>query len=398
MDVAGANIKPTPTADQMVERARDLALKLRQRSAQAEELRRVPDESIADILEAEIFRICQPSRYGGFDMGWDVLCECSMEMAHGCGSQAWVANVFGEHSYLAGLFPDQAQAEVWGQNSEQLISTSFVPVGNEVKVVEDGFILDGHWPFSSGVHHASWTILGELVKVDDGPPQHHFFLVPVEDLAIVDDWQTMGMVGTGSCSVALKNKLVPAHRALPNALIQQSRAPGADVNKAPIFRMPMFGFAGIALASIPVGIAEGMVTEFVADLKEAIATGPQRPGLETLQARITESAAEVQAARLLILNSARTNMAALARGDRLGPDEAALTSRDGSYAAALAKRAATRLYEATGGKGIYLTNQMQRAFRDVYAGTAHTGVNWDRTCINYGRHLLGMDPLPGRGV
>jgi 3-hydroxy-9,10-secoandrosta-1,3,5(10)-triene-9,17-dione monooxygenase len=117
-------IAKIPTREEIVARAQALAPKLRARSAEAEKLRRMPDASIDDIVAAQLPRICQPSRYGGFDMPWDVLCNSSMELAHGCGSQAWVAGVYGEHACLAGHFPDEAQKDVWGKNPDALISSA----------------------------------------------------------------------------------------------------------------------------------------------------------------------------------------------------------------------------------------------------------------------------------
>lgn len=89
-------------------------------------------------------------------------------------------------------------------------------------------------------------------------------------------------------------------------------------------------------------------------------------GLENQQARLTESSVEVRAARLLLLGSARRFMACLEAGQGLTDEDARQTERDA------------------------LSNQMQRAFRDVYAAGAHVALNWDRISVNYGRSVMGM--------
>ena len=362
---------------------------------QAETLRRIPDETVADLIAAQMPRIVQPSRYGGFEMGWDVLCESTMELARGCGSQAWVANIFSEHNFLVGLFDDQAQQEVWGRDSETLVSSSFMPVGNKVRTVDGGFVVDGRWPFSSGVHHAAWTIVGDMVPLEGAAPEHHFFLVPAKDRKIVDDWHVVGLAGTGSCAVELNDVFVPRHRALPNRLVAVGSSPGTDVNTAPLFRMPMIGFSHLALGSVPVSVAQGMTDDFVAFTKARFSRAKPPPAPEGLLMRLAESAAEVQAARLLILNAARANMTKLADGKALVEADAAVTRRDSAFAVLLTKRAATRLYEATGAHGIYLDGRMQRGFRDVIASGAHAGLNWDRAAVEYGRTEAAL-PDSGR--
>ena len=87
------------TREGILRRARMLVPKLAARSEKAEQLRRCPDETIADFTEdsAGLLRVCQPKRYGGYDLGYDVLCEMVQTLAQGCGSQAWVAMVLADN-------------------------------------------------------------------------------------------------------------------------------------------------------------------------------------------------------------------------------------------------------------------------------------------------------------
>ncbi|MPZ56160.1 MAG: hypothetical protein GEU91_06585 [Rhizobiales bacterium] len=373
------------TRDDIVARAARLVPILRERAAKAESLRRLLDETVADLVAAGLTRTSQPARFGGYELGWDVICEASMTLGRGDASQAWVANVYAEHAFMAALFPDQAQRDVWGTNPEALISASISPVGNRVEVVEGGHVLDGRWPFASGVHHSDWTIVGDLVRTGDTPARHLFFLVPKADREIVDDWYTAGMAGTGSTSVKLARVFVPAHRTLSNDDVAAGAAPGAQVNRNPLYRMPIFGFSNLALASVPVGVAEAMIEEFARFVAHRAARNPATPALEALYARLAESAAEVKAARLLIMNAAKDNMDKLVAGTRLDAADGTRGMQQGAYACVLARRAAGRLFEACGAHGIYLSNVMQRAFRDIYASTVHAGLNWDRAALHYGQ-------------
>jgi alkylation response protein AidB-like acyl-CoA dehydrogenase len=200
------------------------------------------------------------------------------------------------------------------------------------------------------------------------------------------------MAGTGSSSFELDKVFVPSHRSLPNRLISEGRAPGAEVNAAPVFRMPVLGYANTALCSVCVGAAEGLVAAFGEGLHGRY-KDPLPQGAENQLTRLSEAGAEVRAARLLVLTAARQFMAKLAAAEALAESDAAATGRDASYAAVLARRAAARVFEATGGHGLFHGNRLQRFYRDVMAGTAHIALNWDRASASYGRFATGLPVL-----
>jgi alkylation response protein AidB-like acyl-CoA dehydrogenase len=372
---------------EILKRAAGLIPAFRERAAQCEKLRRLPDNSVADLIDTKLLRVCQPARFGGSEIDWSVLCEMSIEMARGDGSQAWVANVYAEHPYVVAMFADEVQHEVWDDNPDMLISASLLPVGGRVEKVDGGYRLTGKWPFASGVDHAGWAIVGEGGETEDGQRDHLLFLIPRADFTIADDWFTVGMTGTGSASVVLDGTFVPMHRTIRARDILAGTTPGARINTAPLFRMPLMGFAQSALAAVPVGAALGMVDDFRTFVRaKGKATSPAPGpivGLELLQARFAESAAEIHAASLLLVETSRRNMNKLADGIALTDADAALTMRDTGYAMLLAKRASTRVFEATGAHGTYLSTPIQRGFRDVEVAGNHGSLAWDRSAMRY---------------
>jgi 3-hydroxy-9,10-secoandrosta-1,3,5(10)-triene-9,17-dione monooxygenase len=164
--------------DELILRARRIAVAMRARAERCEELRHVPDETISDLIESGLLRIGQPARFGGSELGWDALCKTSLEIARGDGSQAWVANIYAEHAYVVALFPDETQHEVWDDNADALLAASIVPQGNRAERMSGGdYNLSGRWSFTSGVHHAEWVLLSEMSADADGNPDHRYFLV-----------------------------------------------------------------------------------------------------------------------------------------------------------------------------------------------------------------------------
>lgn len=377
----------TAVADATI-RAAALVPILRERAAQGDRLRRLPDETAADLVASRLLRLCQPARFGGGEQGIDVLCETLIELGRGDGSQAWIASVYGAMAYQAALFEDKAQHEVWDGNPDAIIAGSLVPVGNRIEKVEGGHRLSGRWPFNSGVHHAHWLILGDMADVGIGKPAHAYFLVPARDYRIEDDWFAVGLSGTGSSTVVLDKVFVPSHRLLLNQDMNEGKAPGTRVNSHPLYRMPLFGYLQLGLASVPVGVAVGMVDDFKAFLR-AKGGGPLPvAGIDLLYSRLADAAAESHAATLLVREAAGRVMKKLAEGGKLDDTDAGLAMRDTGYALKLAKRAATSIFEATGAHGLYLSNAIQRGYRDIHAAGNHGSLNWERCVLRYGQSAM----------
>lgn len=139
-----------------------------------------------------------------------------------------------------------------------------------------------------------------------------------------------------------------------------------------------------------VGAAEGLVEDYGAFLRARHKSGAPMPTMESQQTRLAEAAAEARAARLLLLVGARGFMSRLEAGHNLTIEDATPVERDGCYAAVLAKRAATRLFEATGSHTIFEGNRLQRSYRDIVAAASHVALNWDKGAIDYGRRVMGL--------
>jgi 3-hydroxy-9,10-secoandrosta-1,3,5(10)-triene-9,17-dione monooxygenase len=371
-----------------LKRAAALAPALRERAALGDKLRRLPDQTAEDLVASNLLRLCQPARFGGGEQGLDVLCEVLMALGRGDGAQAWVASVYGAMAYQTALFEDQAQHDVWDNDPGVPIAGSLVPVGNRVEKVDGGYRLSGKWPFNSGAHHAGWLILGDMADDGAGKPEHAYFLVPAGDYRIEDDWFAVGLSGTGSSTVTLDNIFVPAHRMLLNRDMNEGHAPGSRINTFPLYRMPLFGYLQLVLASVPAGVAAGMVDEFKAYIRGKRGGSAPVAGIDLLHARLAEAAAGSHAATLLLREGARRVMAKLTGGNRLDEADAGLAMRDSGYALRLAKHATTLIFEATGAHGLYLSNAIQRGYRDVHAAGNHGSLNWERSALRYAQTTL----------
>ena len=400
MDTTDSNVVPLgrhPTADELMARARALVPVLQERAQRCEDQRRVSEETIQDFERAGLLRLCQPVRFGGYEMGWDVLCDLADVLAAADGSQAWLQHIYADHTVLVATFPAQAQDEVWGKNHNTITSASFDAVGRATRV-DGGFLYSGRHGFSSGIDYASWLICGGFIAEKDGLDGPHFFLVPKSDVEVLDDWETMALEGTGSKSFVVADKFIPAHRFLDGRLSRSGTGPGTAVNKAAVYRAPRFGgTAAAGFSALAVGMARGVFAEWLAltgpRTSRGVAVGAQQ-GTQILAAR---SAAEIDAAYALYQSTVRGGMRKLEEGGTESSAERLTGRRNIAFACQLALKAGTRLFNAGGGRALYLKGAMQRQYRNLLGATAHRGVAWEPSAIEYGAALLEQHGAPRPG-
>lgn len=360
---------------------------LQARSSEAEQLRRCPDETIEDFVVNGLLRICQPPRYGGYGLGWDVLCQVSQRLARGCGSQAWVQNVFADHAQKVGTFPQAAQEDVWSRDPNTRISASFDPVG-KARRVPGGVRYSGRHGFSSGIDHAQWIICGGHILPDEGAPQRCFFLLPKSDVTIIDDWFVLGLCGTGSKSFEATDVFVPEHRILRAAAADQGTGPGTEVNKAPVFRLPRGGITSTGFAAVGIGIAQGFLEEYVSYTRPRKSRGISVAELAATQIGVGVACAEIESAAFVYLASAREAMQVLSEGKRIDDELKLRAKRDSAYACQVALNAVLRLFNAAGGRALSQNGAMQRQVRDLLGVASHHSLVWDNIAGEYGKLVL----------
>jgi len=384
-----------PSYEDMVARARALVPVLRERARRAELLRRIPDETIADLRAAGLWAAFRPARYGGGEIPARGYVELGAILASACASTSWVYNNLVSHNWMLGYWPPAAQDDVWGADPETLIGSGLVMAEGEVRKVEGGWRIRGRWPFSSGIDPVTWVMLGGRVAPRDGaPPEPHLFLVPLADYRVIDTWQAMGLAATGSKDVTVADAFVPAHRAVPVAVGSGVPHPGSTVNPGALYRLAWYSIFSFVNAGTPLGIAEGAVRDFAESVRQRAATysGRALAELSTLQMRLAEAATLVDAGMTIALKDCDEAMALAERG--LAPPliDRARWRRDGAYAAQLAARAVDIVFAGTGGSAIHEAHPLQRALRDVHAANGHIGVSWDLNGGIYGRVALGLAP------
>ena len=390
----GAASDLSATREEVLLRARALAPTLAARSEKAEQLRRCPDETIADFTAAGLLRVCQPKRYGGYELGYDVLCEMVQTLAQGCGSQAWVAMVLADNPLKFSAFELAAQDEVWSTNQDARIAVGILPQVGRATPAPGGVRWSATHRFSSGIDHADWVICGGHVVRDAQPAEPVFALIPTREVEIIDDWRVMGLAGSGTKSFKVDDVFVPAHRVLDKRLYEAWQSPGTLFYTSPVSKLPRGGVSAVSYTAVAVGVAQGFLENYLAWTATRRSRGAAAgPGIE-ISAGV--SAAEVEAAERMYLGAIRETMETLARGEQVTPHMGAQGKRNACYAAQLAMSAVQRLFNAAGASALYMDSPLQRQFRDVFAASAHHALDWDSAAAAYGRFRFGVEASDDR--
>jgi 3-hydroxy-9,10-secoandrosta-1,3,5(10)-triene-9,17-dione monooxygenase len=368
-----------------LQRASALVPVLRERAAQAEQLRRVPSDSVQDLRASGLIRIGNPERFGGTGLDIDTAFAVSWELGRACGSTAWCYAVWTAHNWWLGHFPEQCQEEYFATGPDTLFSSALNPANSTAERVAGGFRVSGRWTFSSGVDAADWV----MVACGASSDERLWMLLPRTDCEIVDTWFAVGLRGSGSKDVVVRDVFVPEHRTInPNRAGDSDRT-GWELHKRASYQVPLKMFNEWALAAPIIGMAQGVVDEFTQRARRG--TGPGRTANSVAQQlRLAEASAEVDTARKLHRADVREILDRAGQGASFPPLDRARYLRDASFTVNLCVKAVNRLYEASGGRAIMEAEPIQRLYRDVHAASHHAALNWDVAAEQFGRHALGL--------
>jgi alkylation response protein AidB-like acyl-CoA dehydrogenase len=394
-----AQVADRATFAQLLTRASQLRSRVRDRAAQTERDRRVSAEMTALLTDAGLYRALQPRRFGGYELELEDVRQLAFEIGQGCASTGWCYALGATSSWIVGMFPDQAQHDVWDGAPDALVAGCIAPTGR-ARAVDGGWQLQGRWSFASNCDNASWIYLGALLDEGEGkPPRSMLLLVPQSEYRIVDNWHTVGLAGTGSKDITLEEEtFVPAHRSVTFADVLEQEAPGARVNGNPLYRIPFLTGFPPMLAVPAVAALRGATDEFVASIAPRATRGAFAGSGSSLaqfghvQSAVAEADAAVDAAQLILGRDLQVATALATQGAKLSMQQRIEMRRGHAYAVRLCVTAINGLYDVVGGSGINLDNGVQRAWRDINALAHHISVNWNAVSTMVGQARLGLPP------
>jgi 3-hydroxy-9,10-secoandrosta-1,3,5(10)-triene-9,17-dione monooxygenase len=381
-----------PDAATLVARAEAMIPVLRERAAKGEADRKIPDETIADFKKAGFFDILKPKRWGGFEMEPNVFFKVQIAIAEGCMSSAWVLGVIGVHPLQMGLFPFQAQEDVWSKDPSTLISSSYQPVG-KVEKADGGFYLSGQWSFSSGSQHCDWVFLGALIFPEDGkgPPEYRTFLLPRSDYQIIDTWHTYGLKATGSHDIKVERAFVPEHRTHKAMDGFLCRNPGQEVNTGDLFKLPWAAIFTRAVSTASIGAAQGALKDFLEIAKSRVSTNT---GMATKAdpfalSAAANTAAELEGMKNTLFKVFDDMMEVVRQGKDVAADQRVFYKYQASRVARRCADLVDELLLLSGARGVFNENPMVRPWLDLKTGRNHIANNSNLAGLTLGGSFLG---------
>jgi 3-hydroxy-9,10-secoandrosta-1,3,5(10)-triene-9,17-dione monooxygenase len=383
-----------PDTAELVARAARIRPILERNAEEADRLRRLPEANVQALHDSGLCRLMVPRRLGGYETDIRTYITVMAELGRGCGSTAWTASLVNVCAWLAALFPERAQQDVWGPNPEAWIAGSLAPKG-EARATAGGWIVSGRWPWASGSLHAQWAACGILMKNEQGGVANlGLSLTPMTDLTIEDTWHMVGMRGTGSNTIVANDVFVPEHRFLPYPGAFQG-AYRTEHKDETLYRAAFVPFTILILIGSQLGVAKAALDHVIANASRRGVTHTnfeKQTESTGFQIQVAEAAMKIESAYLHALRAADD----LDRDARSGqhPDltARAKTRADVALVAKYCREAVDLLVSAHGTSSLADSNRLQRLWRDIHVASHHAITEWQVNLEIYGKALLGVEP------
>ena len=384
--------EPDLTPDQMLAGAKALRPTLRASQGRCEAEGRVPQDINDQLVRAGFYRIVQPRRFGGYEFDVPTFYRVMMEIARGCPETAWVLALTAGHPMLLASYPEAAQVEAYGAEGEFRGPASFSPPG-QAKTVDGGYLVTAGWVSASGIDIATHFIgMAMAAPENEGdPPSPIQVILERGQFEIVDDWKVMGMQGTGSKQVRVKDAFVPSHRTVPTmGSARGSQAvPAARLYDNPMYQGRIQPFLIGEATAVAVGAARGALDLYEQGLKGKTSMFPpflERTEDPEYQAHYGRALALIATAEAALVRAGEDFMAyaaeATAGGEPFGEErELALTLVE-QQCVRLAWEAMELIFRTAGTSASAKSGAaIGRIFRNMAVINTHPALQLDRTAV-----------------
>ncbi|MGV9796424.1 acyl-CoA dehydrogenase family protein [Mycobacterium sp. NPDC003449] len=370
--------------------------RLAERAAEAEELRRLPDATLADLTRSGFTDLLVPARYGGQEADFPAILDPVRRMAHGCASSAWAIGFYALHNWMLALFDERAQAEAYATRPF-LAPAPLAPTGRGVPA-DGGVRLSGRWSWATGVMHANWIMVGALCGAEDDPAGIYpaLALLPADVIGVDDVWHTDGMRATGSNDVVVTDVFVPEHRLVRVLDIYSGTAPGARLHTRATYRWPMVPALALLAAMPALGSAERAADVYAQRLAERVIAyeGVSQKDKPAAQAHLGEARVRLRALHGLLADTVGQIERVLGAGDPVSREERGQARLAAAHIVHESQAVIALLLGASGASAHFLTNPLQRIKRDVDVLSGHVIFDYDTSRELAGALSIGLKISP----
>jgi alkylation response protein AidB-like acyl-CoA dehydrogenase len=378
-----------------VARARALAPLLREAADEIEEQRQLPERVVEALVDGGFFRLLLPRSLGGAELHPLVYVHVLEEIAKAEPSTAWSLGQNSGCSMTAPYLDPAVAREVFGPRRGILAWGPELPNAGKGVAVEGGIRVTGRWGFATGSRHATW--LGAHVPIfePDGSPRLNpngrpfvrTVLFPKSQAEIIDNWQVIGLRGTGSDSYRVEDLLVPQKYTASRDNQAERREPGTlyKFTSGMVYAM---GFSNVSL-----GIARGALDAFVELAQDKIPRGARNPlrHNNVIQSQVAQCEAKLRSCRAYIHETLAEMWETAERTGDFTPEQHPKLRLSTTWAINQARDVVAAIYSAAGATAIFNENPFERRLRDMHAGSQQ-GQGRPVHFETVGQILLGLPP------
>jgi alkylation response protein AidB-like acyl-CoA dehydrogenase len=349
-----------PLETRLPERARRLA-QVADQHAEYGDLHGRLAEPVVDGLHREgLLGMWVPRSLGGAELDPVSSLEVIESLAYGDASAGWVlmaaALAIGSGAAYLG---DSAVATLFGGKRLPVIAGQGTRPGTAVPR-EGGFELSGSWSFASGIKHGTHIHTLGLVQ---GTNEPRIFVLPVEQATLVDNWDVMGLRGTGSIDYKIDSAFVP--EAYTHFAVTETPKRGGA-----LYTLGIIGLAGMAHSGWACGIGRRMLDELASVIQQRGGSAGPQGGSASFQEGFAKAEAVYRSARAFVYEVWRDVRETLERGAKLSVRQHSLIRLAMANVTWSAHDVALFVYRS-GGTAALRAGTMQRLFRDMHAGIQH---------------------------
>jgi len=360
---------------------------IRTRHAEFTQLRHVPRDIIDRLKRQGVYRAATPACFGGSGMSPAGFLALVERISEADGSVGWVASFGSASVYLAAL-PKATQARMYKDSPDLVFAGGLFPI-QPATAVDGGWLVNGTWKFASGCRGAD--LLG--VGIGTGTPgqpgaKPRTAVLSPSKVEIVDNWDVMGLCGTGSHDLKVTSQFVDDDWTF-------IRGGEPTIDEA-LYRYPTIAYAAQVLAVVNLGIARAAIDEItnMAGGRVAITGAPKLADRSYVRIEVAKAEARLRAARGFFYDITEEVWNSILAGNAVTPEQVANLRLAAVDAARAGDWVVQQMYGLAGTTAIYNSHPLQRYLRDAAVVRQHAFLG-EGIYDGAGAVALGVPPMPG---
>ncbi|MFE4539335.1 acyl-CoA dehydrogenase family protein [Streptomyces scopuliridis] len=355
------------------------------RRSEFEEKRHVPPDVVAEFKRAGIYRAGVPQRFGGDALPPAEFLGLVERVAAVDGSAGWVASFGSSAVYLAAL-PLKTQAELYADGPDVAFAGGLFPV-RPAEHTENGYRVSGRWRFASGCKGADVLGVGVRASGDQAAGRPLTAVLRPAQVEIVENWDVVGMRGTGSHDLVVDSVVVPEEWTFVRG--------GTPTVDEPLYRYPAVPYAAQVLAVVGLGVARAALDHVTAQGGRSGYTGAPKPAERaTYRISVGQAEAQLRSARAFFYEATEDAWTTVEAGDPVSPGQASLLRLASAHLAKTSFEVVRVAYQLGGIGAIGTGTPLERHLRDASVVPQHAFLQ-EGMYDGAGAVLTGVQPFPG---